>query len=124
MQRDFFPCGTDTARRKLERHGKDRLPLASGGVHRVHELVTSLPLKTDLIRLLLAEWGMNQEPEGAPRFEHRAMASMLWQKWPLAVAVRLQADAGPARIGKETDFHFRILQDCVEAASGRTALAA
>jgi hypothetical protein len=65
-------------------------------------------------RLILAERGMDQKAEGASRFEHRAMARMLRKKWPLTLAAWPQANAGPARIGKEADLHFRIIQDRIK----------
>jgi hypothetical protein len=35
------------------------------------------------------------------------VAGVLRQKGALTLAARSQADSGPARIGKETDFHLR-----------------
>jgi hypothetical protein len=54
---------------------------------------------------------MDQEPESASGFEHGAMARMLRQKRALAFPPWPQANAGPARVGKETYFHGRILRD-------------
>ena len=73
------------------------------------QLETSLALIADLKQLMFAKRGMYQEAERTSRFEHRAMAGMLRQKWPLAFAARPHANAGPTGIGKETNFHACIL---------------
>ena len=52
---------------------------------------------------------MDEEAQGAACFKHRAVASMLRKERPQTLAPRPHAKAGTARIGKETDFHLRML---------------
>ena len=104
---DFSFRGADPAHRQQIRHGKDRFPLVSFGVHRVNQLIPALPLVSDLKALLFSERRMDKETYGAPGFEHGTVAGVLWQERALGFAARSQANSGPERVGKEPYFHLR-----------------
>jgi len=52
---------------------------------------------------------MDQESCGASSFEHGTVTGTLWQEGALGFAVRPQANAGAARIGKRPTSIFEVL---------------
>ena len=109
QQRDFLAKGADAADRQHDGDGEDRQPLLAGGVHVVDELVASLAAVLDAVGLFGRERRVDEKSKRAAGFEHRAVARVLRQERPLSVAARLQADAGTPEVGKQPDFHVRIL---------------
>src|ERR1700733_8740933 len=104
---DFPLCGANRADGQQIRYGKDRVPLAPLGIHRVDKLITALPLISDLKGLLLGEGRVNKEAHGASGLEHGTVACVLWQKWALGLAARSQTNPGSVRVRKEPYFHLR-----------------
>jgi hypothetical protein len=75
---DFPFGGADPSYRQQIRHGKHWLPVVSFGVHRVDELIATLPLIPDLKGLFFSERRMDKEAQGASGFEHGTVAGVLW----------------------------------------------
>ena len=93
---DFFFNHADATHRKHDGDCEDRLPLAAGRADEINELISSFSLVLNMERFVLFERRVDQEPESAPRLQHRAVPRMLRQKRPLALTPRFQAHARPS----------------------------
>jgi hypothetical protein len=90
--------------------------------------ISALALVLDQERLRGLERRIDQVAEAAAGLEHRTVARMLRQQGARALATRLDARAGPARVAPEDDVHGPILpgaaRECKEGAGGMAAAVA
>src|SRR5581483_3311482 len=84
-------------------------PASGGRGEEVRELILALAEKLEMERLVRFERRVDEIAERAAGLEHRAVPRVLRQERPVTLAPRLQADAGPPRIGIQPHFHVRPL---------------
>ena len=99
----------DASHRKLPPHGEQGVPLSTWIRQEVLEVVDALAVVLDEECLVLLQWRIHKEAQGAAGLQDRAVSAVLGKERALALALGAEPDTRAGLVGIDRDVHAPIL---------------